>query len=114
MDFVERCYTVTAAFPRSELYGLTSQLRRAAVSIPTNIAEGQCRKKNAVYANHVNIAIGSHGEVETCIEIASRLHFMSPGDRKVLLSQCDSTGRLLNGLYRSLEDRLNRANDVSV
>src|SRR5215469_5627379 len=106
MDFVERCYTVTAAFPKSELYGLTSQLRRAAVSIPTNIAEGQCRKKIAVYANHLNIALGSHGEVETCIEIASRLKFVSTEDKKRLMSHCDSAGRLLNGLYRSLEDRL--------
>jgi four helix bundle protein len=111
MDFVEHCYLVTAKFPDSERYGLTSQLRRAAVSIPTNIAEGQCRKKPRIYANHVNIAVGSHGEAETCIEIASRLRFMSPDDKKRLLRDCDSTGRLLNGLYRSIEEKFMTTRD---
>jgi four helix bundle protein len=114
MDFVEHCYLVTANFPDSERYGLTSQLRRAAVSIPTNIAEGQCRKKPKIYANHVNIAIGSHGEAETCIEIASRLQFMSPADKRLLLRDCDSTGRLLNGLYRSIEAKFGvKVDDVT-
>ena len=73
MDLVEHCYRVTAIFPKSELYGLTSQMRRAAVSIPSNLAEGHCRHSTKVFINHVDIALGSHGELETCIELAGRL-----------------------------------------
>ena len=60
MDLVEQCYRVTANFPKSELYGLTSQMRRAAISIPSNVAEGRCRHSTKVYINHVDIALGSH------------------------------------------------------
>src|SRR5437588_620934 len=77
MDFVELLYKETRNFPREELYGLTSQLRRAAVSIPSNVAEGYCRRRTKVYVNHVSIALGSHAELETCIEIASRLGFIA-------------------------------------
>jgi four helix bundle protein len=78
MTFVEECYKATAGFPREELYGLTSQIRRAAVSIPSNVAEGHCRRTTKVYANHVSIALGSHGEIETCIELAHRLRSFPP------------------------------------
>src|SRR5262245_58137642 len=77
IDLVVRCYRTTAAFPATELYGLTSQVRRAAVSIPSNIAEGHCRKTTKAYINHVSIALGSHGELETCIELVSRLGFIA-------------------------------------
>ena len=106
MDLVEECYRVTATFPKSELYGRTSQIRRAAVSIPSNIAEGRCRHTTKVYLNHVSIAIGSHGELETCIDVARRLGFLSSPETKKTLATCDSVGRLLNGLYRSLERKL--------
>ena len=99
MDLVEECYRVTTTFPKSELYGLTSQMRRAAVSIPSNVAEGKCRHTTKVYLNHVSIAIGSHGELETWIEVAQRLGFLSSPDKRKTLATCDSVGRLLNGLY---------------
>jgi four helix bundle protein len=102
MELVERCYRSTAAFPKAELYGLTSQLRRAAVSIPANLAEGHCRRSTKAYANHVSIAIGSHGELETCVELSLRLGFLSVEERKRLLAISDSVGRLLNGLHRAL------------
>ena len=108
MDLVEQCYRASASFPQEERYGLTSQLRRAAVSIPSNVAEGYCRRTTKVYANHVSIALGSHGELETCIELGSRLGFMSSTDRTGLQDQCDVVGRLLSGLYRSLEEKINR------
>lgn len=108
MDLVEQCYKTSANFPRAELYGLTSQLRRAAVSIPSNVAEGYCRRTTKVYAYHVSIALGSHGELETCIELASRLGFLSATDRNVLQATSDTVGRLLSGLYRSLEDKIGR------
>ena len=78
MDLVEQVYRATATFPKSELYGLTGQVRRAAVSIPANVAEGKCRPTTGAYAHHVGIALGSQGELETCIEIAARLG-MVPG-----------------------------------
>ena len=108
MDLAEHIYRISAAFPRSELYGLTSQLRRAVVSIPSNVAEGSCRRKTKVYANHVSIALGSHGELETCVELSSRLGFLSAPDRSPLQEHVDSVGRLLSGLFRSLEEKLER------
>jgi four helix bundle protein len=106
MDLVEQCYRTTAGFPGFELYGLTSQLRRAAVSIPSNIAEGHCRRTTRAYANHVSIALGSHGELETCIELSARLGFLKKLEATRLLNSANSVGRLLNGLYRSLEEKL--------
>ena len=106
MDLVERCYKSTASFPTSELYGITNQLRRAAISIPSNIAEGHCRRTTRAYVNHVSIALGSHGELETCIEIGWRLGFMPTPERETLLAMSDAVGRLLNGLHRALERKV--------
>jgi four helix bundle protein len=106
MELVEHCYRSTAPFPKSELYGLTSQLRRAAISIPANLAEGHCRRTTKAYANHVSIAIGSHGELETCVEVSCRLGFLSVEERARILAISDSVGRLLNGLYRALAAKL--------
>jgi four helix bundle protein len=100
---VEECYRLTTAFPKSESYGLTSQLRRAAVSIPANVAEGHCRRETKPYRHHVSIAIGSHGELETLIELACRLGFLSVSDKTRAMTLCDSVGRLLSGLHRSLK-----------
>jgi four helix bundle protein len=108
MDLVERCYRITEPFPRSELYGLTGQIRRAAVSIPSNIAEGHCRRSTKAYVNHVSIALGSHGELETCIELARRLGFLSSKHEIDIAPLCGSVGRLLNGLLASLERRIGR------
>jgi four helix bundle protein len=108
MNLVEQCYRMSMRFPRDERFGLTSQLRRAAVSIPSNVAEGHCRRKTRVYAHHVSIALGSHGELETLIELASRLGLLGTQDRRGLQERCDSVGRLLSGLYRSLEEKLAR------
>jgi four helix bundle protein len=90
------------------MYGLTSQIRRAAVSIPANVAEGFCRRKTKAYANHVSIALGSHGELETCLELAARLGFLSRENLDVLEQVTTSVGSLLSGLHRSLEDKIAR------
>ena len=111
MDLVERCYRTTASLPPSELYGLTSQLRRAAVSIPSNVAEGHCRRSTKAYANHVSIALGSHGELATCIDLCARLGFLKQAEVARLLASSNSVGRLLNGLYRSLEAKLQQESD---
>jgi len=108
MTLVERCYDVTRAFPRSEMYGLANQIRRAAVSIPSNVAEGFCRRKTKAYANHVSIALGSHGELETCLELAARLGFLSREKFDLLEQMTTSVGSLLSGLHRSLEEKMAR------
>jgi four helix bundle protein len=76
MDFVTECYTLTRDFPKSETYGLTSQLQRAAVSVPANIAEGQGRQHTAEFIQHLSIAYGSLMEAETHIQIAQRLGYV--------------------------------------
>ena len=106
MALVEECYRLTATFPKTELYGLTSQLRRAAVSIPASVAEGHSRRETKPYRHHVSIAIGSHGELETYFELATRLGFLTQADKTRLMLQCDSVGRLLSGLHRSLKRKI--------
>jgi four helix bundle protein len=106
MDLVERCYGVTRSFPRSELYGLASQLRRAAVSIPANVAEGHGLRSTKASRNHVSIAIGSHAEVTTCIELAGRLGFLNAAATDQLLERSNSVGRLLYGLYRAIARKI--------
>jgi len=106
MDLVERCYRSTSSFPSEELYGLTNQLRRAAISIPSNVAEGNCRRSTKAYANHVSIALGSHGELETCVEIAFRLGYVDAAERAALIDLSDRVGQMLNGLFRSLKAKL--------
>ena len=80
MDLVEEIYKVTSNFPSSEIYGLTNQLRRASVSIPSNIAEGAARKGDKELLYFVNVAIGSVGEIETQLLIAVRLEYMNQDD----------------------------------
>jgi four helix bundle protein len=108
MSLVEKIYAVTRAFPREELFGLTSQLRRAAVSVPSNVAEGACRRTTAVYVNHVSIALGSHAEIETCFEIAVRLKYVQRAESSELMGSLERTGQLLNGLLRSLQSKAPR------
>jgi four helix bundle protein len=102
MTLVEASYRVTRGFPNDERFGLSAQLRRAAVSVPSNVAEGACRRSIAAFANHVSIAIGSHAEVETCLEIARRLGYVSAVAMNQIMVRVDRTGQLLNGLRRSL------------
>jgi four helix bundle protein len=103
MDLVERICSVTKMFPKEEQYGLTSQLRRAAVSDPSNIAEGHCRTGRREFGHHLSIALGSLGEIETQIRIAERLTFISGADSCELLAVPEETGRILVGLMHSLE-----------
>src|SRR6266850_4067162 len=102
IELVEERCKLTKRFPNSESYGLTNQIRRAAVSIPANVAEGHCRRETKPFRHHVSIAIGSHGELETYFEVALRLGFLSPDDKTRVMTLSDSVGRLLNGLHRSL------------
>jgi four helix bundle protein len=101
MDLVLRVYEVTERFPRSEMFGLVSQLRRAATSIPSNIAEGKATG-GLSYPRHLRIAHGSEAELQTQIELALRLKFLDPNEANALLNQASELGRMLVGLRRSL------------
>jgi four helix bundle protein len=102
MDLVEDIYRITAAFPREETDGLKIQLRRAAVSVPSNIAEGQGRRTRAEFSRFLSIAHGSLREMETQVLIAERLCFISPEDRSEALLTSAEVGRLINGLSNAL------------
>jgi four helix bundle protein len=102
MDLVEEVYTATKEFPKEELYGLTSQLRRAVVSIPSNIAEGQGRNSPKEFVQFLAIAYGSLREAETQILIAERLRYLDSQHVINLMNLAGEVGRLLNGLSKSL------------
>jgi four helix bundle protein len=102
MDLVTAVYRATASFPREEAYGLTSQLRRAAVSVPSNIAEGQGRRGTAEFKHFLRQACGSLMEIETQVLIAERLAFVSSETSDELLSSCAEVGKILNGLMKSM------------
>jgi four helix bundle protein len=105
MTLVEDIYRVTAQFPRDERFGLTAQIRRATVSIPSNIGEGRRRKRRKPQLYHLDIALGSQGEVEVQIEIGYRLGFMKKDDFQRLSRRVEDVGRMLNGLIESLQPR---------
>ena len=101
MEYVLAIYAVTESFPRDERYGLTSQLRRAAVAIPSNISEGHVQGSRT-YLRYVIIAMGSVAECETQIEIARRLNYASPTDFMNVDALAGDLRRVLFGLRRSL------------
>ena len=100
MDFVCAIYQATQSFPREEVYGLTNQIRRASVSMPSNIAEGASRSSKKDFANFLHIALGSASEVETQLLIAVRLSYLSEAD--ALLSRVTTIRKRLNALIHSL------------
>ena len=102
MDLVEKIYQSTAHFPKEELYGLTSQLRRAGVSIPSNIAEGQGRRTTGEFLQFLSIAHGSLREVETQLMIAHRLKYVAESELLAAMELAAEVGRLINGLCNSL------------
>jgi len=103
MDFVAAVYRVTRSFPKEELYGVTSQLRRAAVSIPSNIAEGQGRQTTGEFRQFLGHARGSLLETETQILLSERLEYLDHKTTEDLLRQAAEVGRILNGLMASLQ-----------
>ena len=105
MDLVIAVYKLTRGFPKSEVYGLASQMQRAAISIPSNIAEGQGLKQTQAYGRHLAIANGSLAELETQIDIADRLGYLSAENRSVI-ERATEVGRMLAGLRRSLRSRI--------
>lgn len=108
MDLVVACYRITDVFPKREMYGLGSQLQRAVVSIPANIAEGQGRQHSKEFLQYIAIAYGSLAEVETHIQIANRLNYIDKTIETKLLEKAGRIGRMLNGLRRSIQDKIKR------
>ena len=102
MDLVTEIYRCTESFPRTETYGLISQLRRAAVSVPSNIAEGHARLSTGEFRQFLGHALGSLVEVETQILIAHRLAYVDSKKSDDLLRRTKEVGKVLNGLLRSL------------
>jgi four helix bundle protein len=101
MDLAESVYLITENFPKSETYGLQSQIRRAAVSIPSNIAEGKGRGSDRDLTNFLCYARGSCHELETQFLLAQRLRYLSNDELAKVPAQCDEIGRMINGLIRA-------------
>jgi len=106
-------YRISSTFPREEVYGLTSQLRRAAVSVPSNIAEGQGRATTGEFVQFLCHARGSLYEVETQILIGRNLGYMTLEQQESLISSVTRVGRVLNGLITSLQKQRQRARSLA-
>lgn len=102
LQVVTGVYRTTQGFPKEEVFGLVSQMRRAAVSVPSNIAEGHGRKKTRAFANHLSIANGSLMELETQLILSRMLGFVSEAEFDHLMQQTSEVGKMLNGLLNSL------------
>jgi four helix bundle protein len=102
MDLAANVYSLTARFPKEELYGLTSQIRRSAVSIPSNIAEGAARHSRKEFIQFLHIASGSVAELETQLLLALRMGFTSSSS---IISDVEEVRKLLLGLLRSLKKK---------
>jgi len=102
VDLVTEIYTATSKFPREEVFGLTSQLRRCAVSVPSNIAEGQGRATKGEFIQFLSHARGSLFELETQLCIAGKLGYLSPERAQGLALRAEEVARILNGLLTSL------------
>jgi four helix bundle protein len=103
IDLTEKIYRLTESFPPAEVYGLSSQMRRAAVSIASNVAEGWGRRSRREYSKFILIARGSNDELQTQLVIAERLGFGEPAALSRAMELSDETGRMLNGLYTFLQ-----------
>ena len=106
MNLAEHCYLATKSFPQEERFGLTSQIRRAAASIPANIAEGQGRQHTKEFLYHLSVARGSLMEVETHLLLSQRVGLLNPATLDALLTMSDEISRMLSGLRRALEKRV--------
>ena len=106
MDLVIESYRIVKFFPKQELYGLTNQLQRAAVSIPANIAEGHARNYTKEFLRHLSIAKGSLAELETHIQIAHLLKYIEIEELSGFMNKTDELSRMLTGLDKSLKLRI--------
>lgn len=105
LDLATSVYSITSEFPKEEVYGLTSQMRRAAVSVPSNIAEGFNRRSNRDYARFLYIALGSLGELETQTRIARNLEYVASSTAEATATEIDEIQRMTRNLIKRLEER---------
>ena len=101
----EACYLLTKRFPKDELFGMTSQIRRAATSVPANIAEGYGRDSTGEYIQFLRVSQGSLKELETHLALSSRVGLVADSETKSVLEECDRLGKMLHRLIRSLQSR---------
>lgn len=106
MALAVKCYEVTRGFLRAEIFGLTSQIRRAATSIPSNIAEGHSRTHTKEFLNHLSIAKGSLAELETLLTLSHQVGFLTEATLQEVLPWCAEISRMIAALRKSLEQRL--------
>jgi len=102
MDLVERVYRIAASFPRSEQWGLTSQMRRAVISVPSNIAEGYGRQATGEYRHHLSIGRGSLLELETQVLLSNRLKYLQPSDADSVITEIEQISKMLATLISKL------------
>ncbi|MGA9754187.1 MAG: four helix bundle protein [Desulfobaccales bacterium] len=102
IDFVKKVYQVTHNFPASENYGLINQIRRAAVSIPSNIAEGQGRNSTKEFKQFLAISLGSLAELETQLIIAKEIEYLTQNGLDALLSPLDRIRKMIKGLSKGI------------
>jgi len=105
MDLAVRTYELTRTFPSEEKYGIVSQMRRAAASVPANIAEGQARRSTKEFIQMLGIARGSLAEIETFVALSERLGMTRSETSESLLEDCAEINRMMNGLMRALSSR---------
>jgi four helix bundle protein len=103
MDLFDALYEISESWPRRELFGMTQQLRRAALSVPSNIAEGQGRRGPREFLHHLSIANGSLCEIETCVIAAHRRGYIDDSDLALLLLRGDEIGRMMQAMRTGLE-----------
>ncbi|MDP3898818.1 MAG: four helix bundle protein [Mesorhizobium sp.] len=102
MELAAECYQVTKAFPREEMFGMTSQIRRAGASVPANIAEGYGRESSGSYVHFLKNAQGSLKEVETHVLLAVKVELISSETAMPVLDRAETVGKMLRGLIRSI------------
>ncbi|MFC2091709.1 four helix bundle protein [Elusimicrobiota bacterium] len=105
MDLVEKIYHFSKSFPKEEVYGLTSQIRRAAISIPSNISEGFARYHNKEYRHFLYIALGSCAELSTQILIAERLRYMNKPDADLIVKEISEISKMTMNLIKKINAR---------
>ena len=107
MTLTEMIYQITKMYPKVEMYGLISQTQRAAVSVPSNIAEGNGRASRKEFLRFLSIANGSLAELKTLLIIAERIAYIQPEDSKPILEQVNTVGRMMTALRKSLREKRN-------
>ncbi len=105
MTLGEKCYELTREYPKDELYGMSSQIRRSAASVPANIAEGYGRGTRGEYIQSLRVAQGSLKELETHLMLSQRVRLSSDAAFEPVLAQCEAVGKMLHALIRSLQKR---------